>query len=116
MIFEPFIGLRAIYSKISESRIKESIDPIASIILFEEYISGNISIAISTGTAINFSKSLSLKAGIQFGRDIIENRIYSYGYSPGMGVDWGGLKTQVLAVLRYRIAEGERKVDMTRRN
>lgn len=55
-------------------------------------------------------------AGIQLGADVITNRLYSYGYTPGMGLDWGGFKTQLLATLKVRIAEGERVVDMTRRN
>lgn len=88
----------------------------SSIILFEDYTSNNISAALSAGSVINFSKIILFKAGIQLGADVITNRLYSYGYTPGMGLDWGGFKTQLLATLKVRIAEGERVVDMTRRN
>ena len=88
----------------------------SSIILFEDYTSNNISAALSAGSVINFSKIISLKARVQLGPDVITNRLYSYGYTPGMGLEWGGFKTQLLATLRVRIAEGERVVDMSRRN
>tara|TARA_B100000795_G_scaffold142849_1_gene106943 strand:- start:2581 stop:3324 length:744 start_codon:yes stop_codon:yes gene_type:complete len=116
LILEPFIGLRVIYSVITEQKIQESQSALASVILFEDVTSGNIGAAFSAGSVINFSKVISFKAGLQVGVDVISNRLYSYGYTPGMGLDWGGFKTQLLATLRCRIAKGERVVDMTRRN
>ncbi|MFK7756169.1 MAG: hypothetical protein AB8B53_04475 [Flavobacteriales bacterium] len=116
LLFEPFIGLRVIYSNVIEQKYAVGQNLLSSIVIFEDFTSHNIGAAVSLGSVINFSKVISMKAGVQIGGDVISNRLYSYGYTPGMGLDWGGIKTQLLATIRVRLANGERVVDMTRRN
>ena len=70
-----------------EQKVQGNQSLLSSIILFEDYTSNNISAAFSAGSVINFSKIISLEAGVQLGTDVITNRLYSYGYTPGMGLD-----------------------------
>lgn len=96
-LINPFIGARIIVSRVHERYFENLWDS-----TFDNVYSMNYGAAVVIGNQTKLYKRLSIRLGLQLGKDMIQNRKYQkFGYTPGLGIYWNSFRTQLLGEINY---------------